>query len=1027
MSTDKGLVPLTGEECDPLQVALDDAQQWMNEFDVDSGPAIDGFAIDSDDDDDDEVGTVDIPLDDETDALVNPSRRESNTTKNSTSTDSTSGNGTSVGAGTNVGTELDSTLLHPLSDDFLQSRDSSLGMNTENASNNNTTIGTERLVGASPSPSSTFSDGLNPHGTGDANNIQTTTPNHASMGNIHPTHAAQSLHTTTGYSASSSPHSTAASMDVWKSHTTRLASNFVHLATRAASQVAHAATSTNQASSQGYSTTMGTGGGVYDAPSAIHTGPSKQPVPSGYCPSVTGTSPRVPPSHAASTNGTIPAGANNNTSINSMPSSLPVVELDKEQKELLVQTHVGDLLPGEKIIMFLSNLLHVSDSSGFTYSHQTEPSTTWFCAMTYYRLLLFGTHPISLPSKPADWNGSAWPRYSSGSHKPALWQIPLSAIDKVDKSVFSATASHTTNPTTLMGLALLGKDGRVLRFTTPSYADTLRAHEALQTYAFPGRRNLGYLFAFESKREAVLASVTTDATTGTQAVTLPPTRKRFDAVPEFERQFRKGSVPWTIWQNLNVSYQTCGSYPDVLVGPAALDDSQPDGQSIIRQCAAFRSEHRLPALTWSSGIDGASLWRASQPKIGLQGNRSAADELFLQHVLESARSANAVSTQSPKHWDNFTRVTLQALTGKTDLQPFLPDPNVGLKILDLRPRSAAMANRTGGYGYENVSNYAGTTLQFCNIGNIHAVRDAYQKVTALCTNSNVADVQWNALVEDTKWLSHLRIILSASWEAAYWIHVHRLPVLMHCSHGWDRTSQVAVLTQLLLDPYYRTREGFACVVEKDFMSFGHPFHTRCAHGEGRGNEDTKTTSSDEGQISPIFLQFLDCVYQIVSLYPECFEFNTKYLLLLSEHVYSCRFGSFLCDTEREREMVAGIRQRTHSVWDYLDGRDDLLSPLYDSTVADGVLLMPLPTLLRHVSLWTDRHCLHGPKSTQRWWPTGLYKPVNPEANQESSALETKEEMAQWMWNTGVYASVGSTSTAPAAAATEPSLTSGSIE
>jgi hypothetical protein len=57
----------------------------------------------------------------------------------------------------------------------------------------------------------------------------------------------------------------------------------------------------------------------------------------------------------------------------------------------------------------------------------------------------------------------------------------------------------------------------------------------------------------------------------------------------------------------------------------------------------------------------------------------------------------------------------------------------------------------------------------------------------------------------------------------------------------------------------------------------------------------------------------------------------------------------------------------------------------------------------------------------------LYKPVNPEANQESSALETKEEMAQWMWNTGVYASVGSTSTAPAAAATEPSLTSGSIE
>lgn len=34
------------------------------------------------------------------------------------------------------------------------------------------------------------------------------------------------------------------------------------------------------------------------------------------------------------------------------------------------------------------------------------------------------------------------------------------------------------------------------------------------------------------------------------------------------------------------------------------------------------------------------------------------------------------------------------------------------------------------------------------------------------------------------------------------------PVLVHCSDGWDRTSQLASLAQLLLDPYYRTIEGF---------------------------------------------------------------------------------------------------------------------------------------------------------------------------------------------------------------------------
>lgn len=34
------------------------------------------------------------------------------------------------------------------------------------------------------------------------------------------------------------------------------------------------------------------------------------------------------------------------------------------------------------------------------------------------------------------------------------------------------------------------------------------------------------------------------------------------------------------------------------------------------------------------------------------------------------------------------------------------------------------------------------------------------------------------------------------------------PVLVHCSDGWDRTSQLASLAQLLVDPYYRTIEGF---------------------------------------------------------------------------------------------------------------------------------------------------------------------------------------------------------------------------
>ncbi|GKZ00866.1 hypothetical protein MPSEU_001038300 [Mayamaea pseudoterrestris] len=757
------------------------------------------------------------------------------------------------------------------------------------------------------------------------------------------------------------------------------------------------------------------------------------------------------------------------SNINTSASSTPP-ELDKEQKLELLK-HVVDLLEGEQVIMFLNHLLHVSDSSGQSYYYHPHPSAMGMqqqvigCAMTFYRVIIFGyDEQQQLPTNsssgasdsvkgdatsnssativplltrqepalpPADWNFSCWPKAPT----KLLMQIPLSSLERVERSVFS-TSSNTNmgspssgnnsssnshlppSSSSMMGHVLTGKDNqRVLRITTASYQDTTRAHQALQTYAFPGRRNLGYLFAFESRRLEVMKSLqqqpaaVTDPTTPTgqqqqplaqspspsttPIVTCEPTRARF-TMSEFQRQLAPGKHPWMVYPTLNHQYQLCASYPGLLLaGPASLNpETNLQARNLLMQCAAFRSEHRLPVLTWSSGIDGASLWRASQPKVGFQGNRSPADELLLKHVLEAAASANALQ-HAPGSIPLLNVAQMQALTGNNiSLETGSGQPC--LKIMDLRPKSAAMANRTGGYGYESVSNYPGATIQFCGIDNIHKVRDAYHKLSAVCTSPTTTDLNWNSLVEDTKWPSMVRLLLAAAWESAFWIQVYRYPVLLHCSHGWDRTSQVAALAQLMLDPFYRTREGFSTLVEKDFMSFGHPFHTRCAHGEGRGDSGgpngTSVPAVDEGQISPIFIQFLDCVFQLVNQYPECFEFNTKYLLVMSEHVYSCRFGTFLCDTERERELVAGIRQRTHSLWDYLDGRQDVVNHRFNAKQAGGVMLMPLPTLLRNVTIWADRHCMHGPKATTRWLPLGIAPPIANVATDQHGSLVTAHEI-----------------------------------
>ena len=116
-------------------------------------------------------------------------------------------------------------------------------------------------------------------------------------------------------------------------------------------------------------------------------------------------------------------------------------------------------------------------------------------------------------------------------------------------------------------------------------------------------------------------------------------------------------------------------------------------------------------------------------------------------------------------------------------------------------------------------------------------------------------------------------------------------VIVHCSDGWDRTSQICAITQLCLDPYFRTITGFQVLIEKDWLSFGHMFSKRFG----------VCSSTDTGNRSPVFIQFLDCVHQLWHQMPSLFEFNTDLLLFIAESIYSCKYGTFLLNNPQERQ------------------------------------------------------------------------------------------------------------------------------
>lgn len=149
--------------------------------------------------------------------------------------------------------------------------------------------------------------------------------------------------------------------------------------------------------------------------------------------------------------------------------------------------------------------------------------------------------------------------------------------------------------------------------------------------------------------------------------------------------------------------------------------------------------------------------------------------------------------------------------------------------------------------------------------------------------------------------------------------------------GWDRTAQLTCLTELLLDPYYRTLEGFAVLIEKEWLAFGHKFAQR--HGHGSFAPKVKDT-----QRAPIFLQFIDCVWQLTQQFPTTFEWNERMLMVTIDACYSCIFGTFLCNTDQERRVLHHVVENTTGLWSFvLSNRELFSNPLFDPVKTSGRL------------------------------------------------------------------------------------------
>ena len=363
-----------------------------------------------------------------------------------------------------------------------------------------------------------------------------------------------------------------------------------------------------------------------------------------------------------------------------------------------------------------------------------------------------------------------------------------------------------------------------------------------------------------------------------------------------------GGSEWRI-SAVNEDYKLCDTYPSQFAVPAAVDDTA------LENAAKFRTRNRLPALSWVHPGTRASITRCSQPKVG-PWRRNEQDEALIKAI-------QGTNPRSQK-----------------------------LVIMDARPKVNAVANQAKGAGYESAEVYENTEILFMNIPNIHVIRDSHRRVRDLCY-PRADDLHWHAKLEDTHWLEYNKLILQSAVMVVDLVQ-QGTSVMVHCSDGWDRTPQITALAMMLLDPFYRTVMGFATLIEKEWLGFSHKFAQR--FGQGNRNH------GDE-QRAPIFSQFLDCVQHLLTQFPTAFELNETLLQFLGDEIYTCRFGTFLFNSEKERQELRA-REKTRSAWSHVIANLRLFSnPLY---VQQDAVLSPVMNA-RRMQLWPGNYLRWSPE------------------------------------------------------------------
>ncbi|XP_006628855.3 myotubularin-related protein 10 [Lepisosteus oculatus] len=178
-----------------------------------------------------------------------------------------------------------------------------------------------------------------------------------------------------------------------------------------------------------------------------------------------------------------------------------------------------------------------------------------------------------------------------------------------------------------------------------------------------------------------------------------------------------------------------------------------------------------------------------------------------------------------------------------------------------------------------------------NLPAIQDIQAAFVKLRQICVIEPFEDTEekWLSSMESARWLEYVRLFLKHSVELVYMLEGKHVSVILQEEEDRDLSCVISSLVQLMLDPHFRSITGFQSLVQKEWVMAGYRFLDRCNH-----------LKKSEKEESPLFLMFLDCVWQLLNQYPAAFEFTETYLTVLSDSMWIPVFSTFLFNCPQQR-------------------------------------------------------------------------------------------------------------------------------